>query len=578
MKSLRGGIESMESEHLQNFNDRLSQWVSSQGFWFQLRYSMSGSGSGGNVVFQLLKLASRVLVFLLVVAVGVTVYLTRRTGTEGFREELRESLEAGLHASELNLQGIQHVQGELGIAGLSAEGGDQTFFSALEARNVRCKMSFIDGLFGRWDPGTVSISRLEVDLRAGADDTQAASQIANSLFGDSAENGMKTVEVADATLRWGYGRSIAPTTLSLAQPTASLPQGFEFKHTKGHIANSFMRIQRNGQELRFTLRGGKFSQNWLSNLEIVEMVVVCDRMGIRFERAMFRRMQGTVDFSGLTVIGGARPEIRGTVAMRNLPLSGILPPSARPLAEGTLSGDFKVSGSTNSSEGISFEGGVTLATPDMISLRERLHLLNALSVVDYSRNYHRIDFREGSFHLKTTGGGMELTDVRLKSDDPITLDGSLSVRLPTYAEMVEFRDKWSIPGAVPRFDSSDVDLEALEEIQDDDFSLEQAGKATNDSDSKSSSPNDSGLLGGLGDGMNTQQSDRSTENVTRMLRYRGEFTLGLPPDAFERAPLLSEKFPVDPSSHRIPVKVPVEGSIYEITLDQAGAILLDGRR
>ena len=68
---------------------------------------------------------------------------------------------------------------------------------------------------------------------------------------------------------------------------------------------------------------------------------------------------------------------------------------------------------------------MTLDSGDLISIRDRLHLLQALSVVDFSRNYHRIDFREGSFRLKTSGGGMELTDLVLKSDDQTRLEGKL---------------------------------------------------------------------------------------------------------------------------------------------------------
>jgi hypothetical protein len=568
----------MESEHLQNFNDRLSQWVSNQGFWFQLRYSMSGRGSGGNMVFQLVKMVARMLVFLLVVAVGVTIYLTRRTGTEGFREEVRESLKSGLHASELKVRDLRHMQGELGINGLAAKGENGSFFAALEARNVRCKMSFLDGLMGKWDPGTVSISRLDVDLRAGADDDASASQLADSLFGDSGGARLKTIEVTDATLRWGYGRSIAPKTLTLTDPNAPLPQGFEFEHTRGSISNSFMRIQRLGDELRLTLRGGKFSQNWLRNLEIVDMEVVCNRDGIRFERATFRRLQGTVDFSGLTVAGGARPQIAGTVVIRNLPLGVVLPPSARIFVEGSLSGDFQVSGSTNSSEGISYEGGVTLTTPDMISLRERLHLLEALSVVDYSRNYHRIDFREGSFHLKTSGGGLELSDVHLKSDDPISLDGKLTVRLPTYEELVEFREKWSVPGGMPQFDSDDADLEAMEQSNEDDYNQRRAAEEADRGGEEGAKRDNSSLFGQMSAGMNPRLSQQSSDHLTRTLRYQGEFTIGLPPDAFERAPRLSERYPVDSASRRIPVKVPVEGSIYEITLKQAESIYMEGRR
>ncbi len=564
----------MESEHLQNFNDRLSQWISAQGFWFQLRYSMSGSGSGGQLTFQVLKMAARLLVFLLIIAVVVAIYLTRRTGTEGFREEVEESLKSGLHATDLNMHGLRHAQGELGINGLAAKGEDGAFFSSLEARNLRCKMSFLDGLMGKWDPGTVSISRLEVDLRAGADDDDSASQLAESMFGDSR---LKTIEVADATLRWGYGRTIAPKTLTMNDPTAALPQGFEFEHTRGSISNSVMRVQRIGEELRITLRGGKFSQNWLHNLEIVDMVVVGNRDGFRFERATFRRQQGTVDFSGLTVAGGARPQIAGTVVIRNLPLGAILPPVTRSFVEGALSGDFQVSGSTNSSEGIRYEGGVTLTAPDIISVRSRLHLLEALSVADFSRNYHRIDFREGSFHLKISGGGLELTDLHLKSDDPITLDGNLTVRLPTYEEMLAFRERWSMPGSVARFDSNEEDSDALEENNDGEFNLSRAAKEANRGE-KATAEN-SGLAGQLGGNMQMRRfSEQSSESLTRMLRYQGEFTIGLPPDAFERAPQLAEKYSVDPASRRIPMKVPMEGNIYEITLKQAESIYLEGRR
>ena len=55
----------MESEQSQNFNERLSQWVANQGFWFQVRYSMSGSGMKGRAMFHLLRIGFRLLVFLL---------------------------------------------------------------------------------------------------------------------------------------------------------------------------------------------------------------------------------------------------------------------------------------------------------------------------------------------------------------------------------------------------------------------------------------------------------------------------------------------------------------------------------
>ena len=64
----------MESEQLQNFNERLSQWVANQGFWFQVRYSMSGSGMKGRAMFHLLRMGFRLLIFLALVALGTWIY------------------------------------------------------------------------------------------------------------------------------------------------------------------------------------------------------------------------------------------------------------------------------------------------------------------------------------------------------------------------------------------------------------------------------------------------------------------------------------------------------------------------
>ncbi len=565
----------MESEQSQNFDDRLSQWVANQGFWFQIRYSMSGSGSTGNVMFHLLRMGFRVCVFLLVAAVATGVYLVWRTGTADYREGFEASVKASLKASEIELQGLSRGQGELSINGLACKGGDGSFFSALEARNIRCKMGFLDGLTGRWNPGAVTISRLDIDLRAGADDEEAARLMGDALFMQSGGLELKTVEITDATLRWGYGRSIAPGASSLADPGGLPVIGYQSDHTRGSIRNSFLRIQRTDGEMRLSFKGGSFSQNWLQKLEIVEFEVVCNRDGMIFEKAEFRRLQGSVDFTGLKVKGGERPEIDGTVKVRSLALDVILPPAARSFVEGTLSGEFRVSGSTNSSEGIIFDGAVTLDSHDVISLRERLHLLSALSVVDFSRNYHRIDFREGFFNLKTGGGGMEMTNVRLVSDEEITLDGKLTTRLPTVEETRTAGVGGPGGGDAPLFDLDEHQTDELEAQKEADFTLTRAARALKEEKDGSGST----LFDRLEEDLSVRRfQSRSAEFLSQELRYEGEFTITLPQDAFERAPRLAARYPVDPEMKRVPVKVPVEGGLFDITWDQAKDIYQEGRR
>jgi hypothetical protein len=547
----------MEAEQAQDFNERLSQWVANQGFWFQVRYSMSGTGGKGMAMFHLLRMSFRVLVFTMVAAAGTWVYLAKRTETKRFDAELRDSLQSALSASELELRGFSRVQGKLEINRLACKGGNQTFYTSLEARNIRCKMGFFDGLIGRWDPGTISLSRLDLDLHAGADDAKSAKMLAAALFKKSNDVLINSLQIADASLHWGYS-----------------------ERTRGSIENSVLKIQRleNGLKLNFT--GGTFSQNWLQRIEIVSLIVVCDPDGLTFERAEFRRGQGTFDCSGLRVTGGERPLVEGVAKVRKLGLDGVVPPALRSFVEGSISGDFKVSGSTNSSEGIGFEGQVVLDGQDTISLRERLHLLKALSVVDYVRNYYRIDFREGSFQMKTSGGVMEITDLKLKAEDLFSLEGNLRVRLPTAEETKAAMQKTAGAGSAPLFKIDDAENQEVASKGDSsDFTLRRAALAAKRAREGNLGEGASSLFDRLGLNLEMRRlEEQAADRLSRTLRYEGLFRITLPADAFERAPKLAAQFPVDANIGRIPMLVPIEGNLYEITLTQAEDIYQQGTR
>ncbi len=536
----------MEAEQSQNFNERLSQWVASQGFWFQVRYSMSGSGSKGTALFQLLSMGLRLLLFLLVAAIGVWVYLIKRVDRPAFQEAFRTSLESGLSASQSQMKGFAHMQGQMSISRLACEGGDTTFFSSLEARNIRCKMGILEDFRGQWDPETIEISRVDMELRAGADDAESAHKISEALFKKFPKTMLSSFEISDTTLRWGYS-----------------------ERTQGSIEGSTLKMMRSDGVIKLVFRGGTFSQNWLKKLEIVNLMVVCDPEGITFEKAEFRRGAATVDMSGMKIAGGERPAVQGVAKIRNLSLEHILPSAFRNFVEGTLSGDFQVFGSTNTSEGIGFKGLVSLDGQDVITLRERIHLLKALSIVDFSRNYHRVDFREGSFRMKTSGGGMEITDVKLKADELFTMDGAMRVRLPT-AEETKAAVEQNAKGGAPIFSTEDGETEEIGMKNDTaDFTLKRAALEAKRIKEGSQSEGSVSLFDRLGLSYEMRRiEEQASERLSRMLHYEGGFKISIPADAFENAPKLSASFPVDPITRRIPITVPIAGGLYEITLKQ----------
>lgn len=547
----------METEQTQNFNERLSQWVANQGFWFQVRYSLAGTGIKGRAMFHLLRMSFRLLIFLLLVAVCMWIYLIKRPNSVRFNNVFHDELQSGLSARELEIRGLQHLQGRLEIGRLAAQGGEQTFFDSMEARNIRFKMGLLDGLVGQWQTGVVSIARLEIDLRAGTDNAEAANKLAEAVFRNAEQVEANTFEVADVSVRWGYS-----------------------ERTQGSIDSSTLKVNRAGSGWRLHFKGGTLQQNWLQDLEIVNLVVIAEKGGLFFEQAEFKNGEGTVEFPGLRVLAGERPQVEGIVKIRKLTLESIIPSALRSFIEGSISGDFKVFGSTNSSDGIGFEGQVVMDGSDSVSLRERLHLLKALSVVDYSRNYHRVDFREGSFQVRTQRGGMLLSKIDLKAEDLFTMEGEINVRLPTQEEINAALEKGASSSDSSLFQSDD-DMAGVKKLPagESDFTLRRAAQEARRIKEGAQSLDSLSLFDrlGLSIEMRRLQSEAS-ERMSRMLRYEGVVGITIPGDAFERAPHLRTLYPPDPVSGRIPMRVPIEGQLYELTLRQAEDIYQQGRR
>jgi hypothetical protein len=93
------------------------------------------------------------------------------------------------------------------------------------------------------------------------------------------------------------------------------------------------------------------------------------------------------------------------------------------------------------------------------------------------------------------------------------------------------------------------------------------------------SPESLGLFDRMGLGVEMRRmQEQASERMSRMLRYEGMFLISLPGDAFERAPRLQELYPADSATGRVPMRVPIEGHLYELTLKQAEDIYERGQR
>jgi hypothetical protein len=539
-----------DSEQLQNFHQRLSQWVSGQGFWFQLRYSLAGGGGKGTLAFHLLRLGARVFVFLLLLAGGFFLYLVKQTGSDSFREAVESSFMTKLGGEELQMKGLASARGEFSISRLAMTGKEGTFFTDMELRNLKCRRSVFRGFQNEWDPGVISISRVDLGLRAGSDSAEAAESMADAYFQDTGDLKLQKIVVNEMSIRWGYS-----------------------ERTRGSISGSHMTADRlpEGWKLRF--KGGTFSQNWLKRLTIEELVVQFGRKGLVIEKAVFRKNEGYVTLLDVKVKAGERPEVSGKMRMRKIDVTSVLPVAVRNFVEGSISAELDVFGSTNSTEGVGFEGDLVLEGEDFITLRDRIHVLRAISVVDAFNNYRRIEFRKGGFHMRTHAGRLEITGANLADGDLFRMKGSLTARPPTAEEAMSYTGS-GIP---------DDDLILLDDDEMDsklEFTLEGAAGQADDAKRQGfAKEGDGSLFEKLGISMENRRLDElGAARLSRSMRYEGEFEISLPKQAFEKAPKLEEIYPLRDPAGRILMRVPLEGVIYDLTLKQAEGVYENGAR
>jgi len=562
----------MESEQLQSFNERLSQWISSQGFWFQLRFSMSGGGAS-SALFHLLRIGFRVMLFLMLVCIGGWVYLIKRVETRDFPKKLSQSIGHELGASECKLEGFFRSAGEFNLRRIACAGGPEAYYNSLEAANITCQMGLLDGLRGVWKPGTIRVKRLDMEIRTGSDDPASAALRAATFLKSFPNVDVSSVEVSDASIRWGFAKVFNPQIRAgLTEPA------------RGEIRNSTMTVKRTEGGYRLLFRGGTFSQNWLEEMKIVELAALIGPDGIKVEKGEFvaqvedsTKAKGTVSFLGVKVSGGDRPEVSGTVRLKSVPLELVLPSRIQGFVEGSISCDLKMSGSTNSNDGIAYEGQVALSGEDCITLRERIHLFKALSVVDLFNSYRKLDFHEGSFFMKVSAGNLTLEKVNLKAAEVMTLQGNLKVRLPTDQEIQNSVSRRSTGDLAPLFANENSAEEIDTKKKESEISLKAA--ATAEASGKSAAPSQDGLFKQLADGVADRQLiQQAMELYARNLRYEGNFTITIPGDSFARAPDLAQMYQTDPLTKRVAIEVPIDGNIYEITLSQAEDIYVKGRR
>jgi hypothetical protein len=538
---------SIDPERLNAFQTRMNEWVSGQGLLFQL--SHGGTVQGGKSAFfaGMMRLVVRGILLLMVLGVVGWILMAKRVQFGWFRDQLGEGISTVLGADSAEVGGVGRERGQLTIAKIVLEGGEESFFYNAEMSGVRTTMGLTDGMLTPWDGGRVWIKELHTKVKSGADTDEAAAKAFQSIFRGSDRFQFRVVDVEDATVTWGYSAM-----------------------HRGSIRDSHLvatKTDDGGWNMVFT--GGRLSQNWLRRLEIERIEVLVTPDGVVFEDVRLKQESGTVQMRVEFMTGGSRPTMKGAGSFNGVPIGNLIAPEYREFIGGEFSGSFTLDGSTNSQEGFGMTVKVKLEEGDRIELRDRFSMFRAISAADRFRSYKKVRFDTGQFDFQTGGGLMKVSDIWLSAQDLMRLEGGFLVRPPTNEEVAALLKV----GARATVGGLPLGRRPGDEDAGDELSLKRAGAAKKKDDKNGIRP--SIILGkefGGGETRLLEEDALQREQSAPILE--GRVRLGLIREVFDRSPALERLYPVDPDEGVRWLELPLNGNIYSVGVKQAKDLLL----
>ena len=510
---------------IDEFQSRMSDWVARQGLIFQLMHGGSVQGASSALLGWFAGIAFRVLILVLIGALILLAYFARRPFSENFNADLKIVVEESLDAGSVVLGPTSRKNGYLEITSLDVVGGDDSFFDRASIRNCKTRMGLLAGVVNKWRGESIEIERLEMAIKSGSDEPDGAGAF-EAIFQQGDDFSFERVEVADASLSWGYSEL-----------------------TAGRIENAKLSAQRNEGGWRLTVTGGTFSQNWLKGLSIEVLECRLTREGVQIVEGRMRSGSGAV-----TLVAEVRgpvtdPQVTGSGEMKNLPFAQSLTPEVEAFVRGSLSGSFTLGGSPYSSSGIAINAEIVMDSNDEIVITDEIKLLDAISLVDRYRSYKKVRFRSGSFNMETGKNVAVFSGIRLEAKDHMVLAGEFMARPPSQKEVdaAIYLDEYG--RSAPSRNAEDLDEELGRSVGSGEINLAEAAKAArkkSGNDEKIKTIFESQVFG-----MEVRQREEDVRAIYRRIPFiQGNLRLGLHAKAFEekRSQQLSELYPVEEAS------------------------------
>jgi len=532
-------------ERLTRYQNRVADWMGEQGILFQIRHA--GTIGSSNIGRKLGSMAFSMIIMVLVLMTVGYFGITHHFKSAGHRNKLLTQLQDALNAEECEGGGCEREPSSILFKDVSLTGSDSSFFTTGEMTLFSSPAGFLTGITDDWVTDSVQIKKVDFELKAGGDESmnQAFDLLVSTMDGSS----LSKVEINQASFDWGY--SVL---------------------TYGRVEDSKLSARVSGGQWEISLSGGTFKQNWLDGFGIKSGKLIVSSSGIQIEELVLSKAGGFLNLKGTIAGTPVVPRFALTGDFEGLPVDELLSLpgiKVRDYMSGTISGDIEIEGSPD--RVITTKGRVKLGAKDIFVLREKWHILSALSVLDKHRTYRRLNFTEGGFDFETGKGALTLSniDILAREEDAkhvARLVGQLETRLPTQEEAAEAIGMTLTKGFNSGFSVDATDSSAAQALEDERISLKKAAGGGKKND--------------FGDFFDAKRRDSDTRLIPEEIegqrlraqmnvhRINGNLDVVVSGDAFSQYPVLEEVYKLGDNGLRT-ISMAIDGTVLTATKPHA---------
>jgi hypothetical protein len=436
-----------------SYNQLMNEWAAQRTFVRRMRSRIFHPPYDASIVGKILGYLWR-LVVVVVAGLAVNLYLlSHHIGSEGFRRQMADEAAKYLHGTNVKVGQTSMPLtsfGKLNWSQVSAEGTPESFFRRMEAFDISWNLG-LGVLKKNWEMDELYAQSVRIQLRSGSSGAASESEKGDKAAPEDSrivvpefKTGRVNPPARMLTAGWGVNPDFSSLKIrAFRTPNCTLIWGFSPTNT-GAVIDSNARVEKSGDGAwNLTLTGGKFTQNWLRNLEVEGISASITPDLITLSRAQFTHPGGgRLAMDGKVSLGDS-PEFDIRVAMADVPLTQLIPAPFNRYVTGLCKAEGVMNGTTNHASGVTMKlrceltgTGIQVVevrgkpTPEEQAraakgLLHHFPVLSALYHASADDRLGQIPLTKGTFELTTGGGKAHITNILLQSENLATVQGEI---------------------------------------------------------------------------------------------------------------------------------------------------------